>query len=353
MVRAAAAAVSARGWTPEVGLPAEAAERDWIELLHADGIKVNLAPDSGRIATTRWLGELLAADREPALLHSSFTTFDVASARVADRRSETTSLWHCHSPILPGPGKGTRARIKFSLVGRPVDRILCCSTQVRDQVLRFGATESRVRVLLNAIDTARFPAATAQARAAARSELGLPEEEAVLLHFGWDWHFKGGDIFLAACAELLAGADRGVVPVIVGGGEPARRIATDLGIADRVHLLEPVSDVQKLYAAADLFVAPARLEGMPFALLEALASGLPVVASTIPGHRLTDVSLDGYLQTGLEPGEIAEGVRAMLRRRAQGTAWPPTEARDWVRANLDVGPWAERLATDYEGLVGG
>jgi glycosyltransferase involved in cell wall biosynthesis len=351
MVRAAAAAVAERGWTPEVALPADAGERDWIGLLHEDGIRVHLAGDTSRLGSTRWLGNLLAGTDEPTLLHSSFTTFDVASARVGRRRPATSSLWHCHSPILPGPGRGTRARIKFSLVGRPVDRVLCCSTQVRDQVLRFGARESRVRVLLNAIETARFPDPTAGQRLAARKELGLDPEAEVLLHFGWDWHFKGGDVFLAASAELLEQADERLIPVIVGGGDAALRIARELGIEDRVRLLEPVSEVQKLYAAADVFVAPARLEGMPFALLEALASGVPVVASTIPGHQLTEGTLGGYVQTPLEPAAVAAGVRQVLTARAAGDQGM-TEARDWVRANLDVRPWAQRLAADYESLLG-
>jgi glycosyltransferase involved in cell wall biosynthesis len=134
---------------------------------------------------------------------------------------------------------------------------------------------------------------------------------------------KGVDVFLRAAALLAA---RGVAfsAVIVGDG-PARSSLTDLtaglGLADRVHFLGHLSEMQKLYEYLDLLVIPSRSEGLPSVLLEALHADIPVVSTrvgAIPGVIVSPQT--GTLVPPDSPAELADGIVAGLASRGSEPA---------------------------------
>ena len=118
-----------------------------------------------------------------------------------------------------------RNRLKYGVLGRRVERILCVSTELAEVVVERGAPKGRVEFLHNAVDVERFWLLEREEREIARLRLGLPADQPLLVHFGWDWDRKGGDLFMQAVRMLR---ERGVeaVGVTVGGGEPARCCAT-------------------------------------------------------------------------------------------------------------------------------
>ena len=135
------------------------------------------------------------------------------------------------------------------------------------------------------IDPETYTLRTPEARIAARRALDVPDSAALLLHFGWDSHVKGTDLFLGA-VKILTDSGTEVVALINRGGEAALALASSLGIQEGVvRVGGVVEDARPLYAATDCMVAPSRGEGMPFSLVEALSTGTPVVASELPGQR--------------------------------------------------------------------
>jgi glycosyltransferase involved in cell wall biosynthesis len=145
----------------------------------------------------------------------------------------------------------------------------------------------RVHVVPNGVE----PGPWAEARPLERASLGLPERAPVALVVGLLNPAKGQDLALRALCE--PGCDE-LVLVLAGHGddEPELRALADrLGVAHRVRFLGWRDDVPRLMATADLLCRPSRWEGMPYAVLEAMASGLPVVASRVDGAR--DLVLDG------------------------------------------------------------
>ena len=77
-----------------------------------------------------------------------------------------------------------------------------------ETITRRGAPRAKVEFLHNAVDVDRFPVLTGEQRRAARDDLGLPAGRPLLVHFGWDWMRKGGDLFIEAVRRLrAAGAD--------------------------------------------------------------------------------------------------------------------------------------------------
>jgi glycosyltransferase involved in cell wall biosynthesis len=144
---------------------------------------------------------------------------------------------------------------------------------------------------------------------------------------------KGIPVLLEALARLPAGAaGTGLPPVLDLVGDGPCRVAWEalahrLGLAERVRIHGWVEHtaLPAWYQRADLFVFPSLAEGMPNALLEALASGLPLVASDIPGTReLVRPGVNGFLVPPGDPAALAAALAALLadptRRAAMGQA---------------------------------
>jgi glycosyltransferase involved in cell wall biosynthesis len=245
-----------------------------------------------------------------------------------------------------------RNAVKYALLGRLTSRILCVSPDLAARARRLGAPARAVRFFPNAIDAAAFAPPTEAERAAARAALGLSPDALALLHFGWDWHGKGGDLFLDAVAQLRA-AGRPAVAVTVGAGEEARMHGDRLGLGDALLVLPPTGEAGRLRAAVDVFVASSRAEGMPFSVAEALASGLPVVATDLPGQRIQCEGLDACRLTGLDGGEIAAAVASLADRAAAVAAADAEAARRTTAERLDLGPWSRRLLELYDEALAG
>lgn len=133
-----------------------------------------------------------------------------------------------------------------------------------------------------------------------------------LLSVGRVVYQKGYDVALRALSGLK---DLPWEWNIVGDGPhlpTLRRMSQEYGLADRVHLLgwSSVDQVKKQYASANLFVHPSRHEGMPNAMLEAMACGLPVIATHIAGNE--ELVLEGETGT-LVPVEDPDALREALR----------------------------------------
>lgn len=339
-----------RGWSFEAIFPTSAAARPWLASMRADGTTIRIAPDVGQRAFATWLAAVVDEADRPTVLHTHFTGFDMPAAVVARRRPGVRVVWHLHTRLESGLLVTGRNAIRFGLVGRHVDAILCVSADLRDAARRRLAPADRLVLFTNAIDLQQFRRAQPDERARARSQLDAPVGGPLLVHFGWDWERKGGDLFLEAVAALSRdGLD--VAALCVGGGEPARRTCARLGLEGRVLVADPREDVQTFYAAADIFISSSRAEGMPFAVLEALASGTPVVASAIPSHEPLAETATGCVIAELTPQAFADAIRSVLSARAAGE-FPVSVGA--LASTLDLNSWAERLLDLYADItVGG
>ncbi|WP_169976553.1 glycosyltransferase family 4 protein [Tautonia rosea] len=126
---------------------------------------------------------------------------------------------------------------------------------------------------------------------------------------------KNLDLLLNAWAEVAASRAEGHL-IFLGGGPDRDRLsarAEALGLVDRVHFLGPVSDPAAYLRAADVFVLPSVAEGMSNSLLEAMATGLPCIASKIGGNvDLFEVGPSGVLVPLNDPRGWAEAIRSFL-----------------------------------------
>jgi glycosyltransferase involved in cell wall biosynthesis len=348
MLRAAIQAATAEGWECHAVFSEGARGREWMPSFRASGVRCHFIPARPRARARAALDELIGSSRVPTILHTHFSAFDLPAAALAGERRETYVFWHVHSPFQSRPIAVLRNLVRFALLGRQVSATLCVAPDVAHQARR--RLGRRVMFLPNAIDVSRFDLAAPECRHAARAGLGLPDDAAVILHFGWDWERKGGPEYLLAVRELLSGG-ASIVPLTVGGDEPARRRAEELGIAEAVRVLDPTEDVRGLYAAADVFVTPARAEGMPFALAEALCCGLAAVASPLAGHRFIAAEIEACHVCEAEPQAIAREVMALLAREPAVAGAEARAANQWISAHMGLEAWAQRLLSAYRRAI--
>lgn len=226
-------------------------------------------------------------------------------------------------------------RIEERALAEPDVHVIANSEMVRRDVqARYGLADERLTVIHNGVDLARFhPRLRATAGAARRHEIGLAEQDCVLLFLGSGYARKGLDLALEATARLVP--TRPEVALVVAGFDSTRarwaQRAAELGIGARTRFVGGTLAPEELYAAADVYVLPTRYDPFANATLEALASGLPVVTSTTNGGSeliesgvqggIVDVAagaeaLAEELGRWVEPARRAEGARA-ARRRAE------------------------------------
>jgi glycosyltransferase involved in cell wall biosynthesis len=170
-----------------------------------------------------------------------------------------------------------------------------------------GVPASHITVLHNGV---REMPVLPPAVAAARLALGLRDGERVVLAIGRLSREKGHAHLIRAAASWQNGARL----VIVGDGperEALNRLARNLGVGSRVVLAGPTSHVAPFYALADVFVLPSLSEGSPNVLLEAMACGLPVVATRVGG--VPEIAADGVTALLGPPKNAAFIARAVDR----------------------------------------
>ena len=218
-----------------------------------------------------------------------------------------------------------------------VDRIVAATEHERrllDQV--YGVPRARVEVIPLGVDRERF---RPRAQLDARRSLGIDAQARVLLAAGRIEPLKGLDILIESLAQL-PGHDR-LQLLIVGGDERAeaeiarlRAVARNAGVAALVRFVGPVphEEIGVYYNAADVVVVPSFYESFGLVAAEAMASGVPVVASRVGG--LTSTVADGrsgYLIPWRCPGPFAEKIDLLLENRPLREALGAAAARSMER----------------------
>jgi glycosyltransferase involved in cell wall biosynthesis len=327
----------------------EAEGRPWLEDLDVAGFSWSILPRGRR----HWRAHLdrVIQEQGGALVHAHFTAADMQAAAAA-AAAGLPCVWHIRTGFNGYPLRHRLTDLlKMRLIARRrVSRIIAVSPWLGEFAHMRGIPEDRIEVVENAITTSRFdemPEADA-----ARERFGLSRDELVVLALGWWPEVKGVDVFVDAM-ELVA-AEHPEAGALLVGKERMREFLAQMRpqAPSWLHVADFVLDSAWLFAAADIFVSASRHEGQSSAIGEALACGLPVVMSDIPGTATWGPA------PGLEtfPSEDGVALAAQLQRLARQS--PQERAavgalnRDWVRANFAVEDWCERICGIYRDVLG-
>jgi sugar transferase (PEP-CTERM/EpsH1 system associated) len=234
-------------------------------------------------------------------------------------RCRSTLVWSFHG-FADGHWFPRRRRLASRGLSLATDRLFAVC---RDAAERFatlaGIPPARFEVLYNGVDCRRF--APSEHRAGLRASLGIAEDELVLLTVASLTPVKGHARLLEAAARVVADTRRRVRFLWLGEG--AERAALEarvrtLGLGARVQMPGGSDRVPHYLAAADLFILPSELEGMSNAILEAMASGLPVVAHAVGGNpELVDHEHTGLLCAPADVDALAAAIGRLVRNDAE------------------------------------
>ena len=193
--------------------------------------------------------------------------------------------------IAPG---GRLASAVKAVVRRTFTRAaacVCISRDIEQEARACGFHTERIVSLPHGVDLTRFRPAAPGEVPALRAELGLPSDRVVCLFLG-RLSVEKGVLDLVDAWRMLS--DPTSLLVLVGpempghhldAGGDARRFVTAHGLDDRVWFRGPVADPERFFRAVDVYVAPSHYEGLSLSSLEALATGLTVVATNVGGLR--------------------------------------------------------------------
>ena len=232
------------------------------------------------------------------------------------------------------------------------DRILTVSNATKRYVLSLGADAARMSVLHNGVDVDRFkPVKTL--REEKRRELGIPTNATVILTVR-RLVYKNGIDTLIETATTAIKQNPNLIFLVVGTGPDQTQIQTQakqLGISRNFRLMGFVSDEElpSFYNAADLFVLPSKSgEGLPLVSLEAMACGLPVIATDVGGIR--EIIPEGYgkFVPPDSPDTMAEAVIEFSHVNLQPLK---QKLRTRVEDRFSWEKNVEQLAQIYEQLI--
>jgi glycosyltransferase involved in cell wall biosynthesis len=243
-----------------------------------------------------------------------------------------------------------RRKILFRLAIGLGGEVAAVSETLRCQLAEdLRLPERRIRYIPNGV-----PSDLTGNRDALRTELGLSESDRLVVAIGNLYPVKGHRILVEAL-KTLGGRHPQLHVAIAGRGaeeEPLRRQADALGIGDRLHLLGLRPDVPDLLSAADVFVMPSLSEGLPMALLEAIFSRTPVVASAV--GAIPDVLEHGEGGKLVPPGEseaLAAAIDELVTDSA-AAARMAAQARRNAIALYSLDAMVERYLEVYAPLIG-
>jgi len=232
------------------------------------------------------------------------------------------------------------------------DKIIAISSATKDYVLRLGAKPSKVKVVYNGVDLARFRPIAGK-REELRKKLGITQNAIVILTVRRLVYKNGVDTLIDA-ANIAVKKNPRIVFLVVGKGpdmESVKLQIAKLGIEANFRLAGFVSDedLPSYYNAADLFVLPSKSgEGLPLVALEAMACGLPVIATDVGGIREILMEDYGKLVAPNQPELLA---KAVLDFATFDFSSRRGELRAMVEKRFSWDANVERLIEIYEELI--
>jgi len=352
-------------------LPGEYAPRPWVRVVRLGDPRTSpgvppsaLAPPRRRDwrqlcppAVRRWAGFAQEARRlarlfraHPVdLLHTQCTGCEESpvAARLAGV-PRVIGTFHVDSTYdLHGLRSGPSYRVLEHVSNRCLDAAIAVSHATkRDWVARTHVPAGRVVTIPNGIDPEHFR--RRQSREEARRRFGIPADTLVVGGLGRLDEAKGFSDLLDAAA-LLRPEFPNLVIAIAGDGPLRAELRTKadrLGLGDGVRMLGFRADVQAVLDSLDVFALPSLCEATPYALLEAMATGLPAVGSSVGGvPEVIAPGVTGFLvpprapdalATALRPLLADEALRARMGHAGRARVVECFQERDMVRQTVEL-----------------
>jgi glycosyltransferase involved in cell wall biosynthesis len=268
--------------------PYETRERSWIKRFCENKILVDFVPRKRNIIVH---AARILKNYHPLIFHSHFVLFDLSAImlKLFYYRSSKV-IWHLHNA---GPlGYDLRQKvsdlIKIKLLGQYLgDLFIAVGDGILDDVIAHGFPKQRTRLLHNSIDVKRF-SRNHKIRKEVRKSFGAKDDDIIFLLLGWEPFRKGVDIFVKAATQYNNTYDKRAFFTIIGTDYTKKFVSQLFDVSKSgfiIHVIDPLEDFPSVLNGIDVFVSASRGEGLPYAVLEAMAAGKLILSSELPGVR--------------------------------------------------------------------
>lgn len=298
----------------------EVAEAEGAEMLYLPSLAPPIRPDSD----IRALAQLIRVARRfsPEVIHTHTAKggfLGRAAALAVKPRPTVIHTYHGH--VLEGYFGSSKTALYRGMeraAARVSDRLIGVSSATVDDLVRLGiAPRDRFRVVPLGLDLDAFAALELVPDPAARRELGIEDDGILFTYVGRIAPIKRLDLMLESVAKARV-AGHSIRLAVVGDGEDRAGLeaqARDLAIDSHVHFLGYRSDLARIAAASDAFALSSDNEGTPVSLIEAAASGRPVLATDVGGVRDVVKEHSGIIVAPDDPAALAEGFGVLAGDR--------------------------------------
>lgn len=238
------------------------------------------------------------------------------------------------------------------LYNRAVDGVAAISNRVADALIEAGVTPAQVTIIPSGVDCEHFRPASVAERDAARTRFGIQAGDFAIGSVGMLEERKGHRYLIEALAKMKRTPSTIQPPrVCLIAGDGSRRqeliaLAAKLGISTQVRFLGMVEDSRSVLDALDVFLFPSLKEGLGVALLEAMACGLPVIASAAGGVPDLVAENSGIVVPPGDGAPIADAL-SELERDPQRRAALGAAARERISENFSVAAMARKTVALY------
>ena len=260
--------------------------------------------------------------------------------------------------IATGGEYGDISGFKESLLGglqkalykKYTDIYICISAQIKDEVITEGFSRDKIREIPNGVDVDEFKPLCAADKMKIRGRLLLPSDARIALFAGRLVVRKGLSELIDSW-KIISASYKDCLLLVAGSGsqgDELRKKVRDLQLDSNIIFLGDVNNMCDYYGASDIFVLPSYGEGLPNALLEAMACGLPLAVSEIPGIKeIVEKAGCGVMFRPKDDDSLCKAIIALLydekKRQEMGV-----KGRGFAADNYAIEKIADRYSLLYK-----
>jgi glycosyltransferase involved in cell wall biosynthesis len=329
----------------------------------SQGYDVRFLKGAGMMAWVKQLRQIIKIE-QPDIIHTMLFNADLAGRLAAVGSSAAVVSSLVNTPYAPVRFRDPKIKAyklrALQMIDAFTSRFLtthfhAVSRAVKDAaVISLKIPVERITVVERGRSPDRLGAPSLERRWKARQQLDLAREDEVIVNLGRHEYQKGQKYLLEAMAKLTPSYPR--LTLLVAGREgnltpELENQKRSLALNGQVRFLGYREDVSDILAAADLFVFPSLYEGLPGAVIEAMALGLPIVASNIPPVReVVEENRNAILVAPASSSELAKAIASLLADRDKVFAFG-RHSRKIFETNFTLQQSATRMIELYQRIV--
>lgn len=284
-------------------------------------------------------------DQKVQIVQTFFESSDIWAGTASKLFSHARLIW---SRRDLGILRGKKHHLAYRMLAGLPDAVFAVSEQVRQHCIEVDGVDAvRVHTIYNGLDLSTYP-----------TERRLDPTHALIATVGNIRRVKGHDVLIQAAA-LVVQRFPGVRFSIAGAVlepeyfEELNQLLDQHGLRDKFEFAGNITDLPRYLSAADIFVLPSRSEGFSNALIEAMAAGLPVIASDVGGNgEAIQEDVNGFLIPSEDPGALAEALIKVLSDPERGRRMG-IEGRALAAKNFTTEAMMDKTVGIYQELLNG